>query len=269
MVKSRKPDWLTRVLLYGIILFLILMIVGVIVFYFHYLHSPADGYKPWNTNDGMLMFTLFSALFAGFNVLAFIALTLAIERQNNEREKNIAFYDALRFKLQQQKEINQQLDELITRYVSYDSFFGKISSLHELKETEKIIKKDWFTLQTIKGLNLKEDNNQKTKQVELFFQVCDDDLNEAITFVQNCGNFIDKYAGRELFSTPSFAQRMSEFYTSQAEGIDLTLYAIKEGVELDMQLTLFHSLGLIGDSHKTREPKEDSLRYKSKQRREQ
>ena len=266
---KQKQKLFTRILLYGILLFLALMFIGVCVFYVHYLHAPADGDKPWNTNDGMLMFTLFSALFAGLNVLAFIALTLAIERQNSDRERNLAFYDSLRFKLQQQKNINTQLDELITRYTAYDVFFGKITSLYELKEAEKILLQDVFTLRTIQGLQKDDEKSETSKQVNLFFQVKDADVEEAILFVESCNHFLDQYAKPELFDSANFPMLMQGFYSKESKFITPTMYAIKEGVELDIQRTLYHSLGLIDDSQKIINSDSHSLRYKNQQRREQ
>lgn len=268
-IRTLLKKKLDRILLFSIFSFLFFMVLGVIVFYFHYLHNPEGAHKPWSSDDGILIFTIFSALFAGFNVLAFIALTFAIERQNSDRERNIAFYDALRFKLQQQKNINAQLDELITRYTAYDAFFGKITSLHELKEAEKKILQDVFTLRTIGGLQKKDEKSNVDKKVNLFFQIIDADLNEAILFMESCNHFLDQYAKPDLFIAAKFPKQMQDYYTNESKYIAPALYAIKEGVELDIQRTLFHSLGLIDDSQKIIELDEDSLRYKNQQRREQ
>ena len=75
--------WSNRILLYGILVFLGLMLIVAFIFYIHYLHTPGEDVKPWNSDGGMLLFTIFSAIFAGLNVLAFIELTVTIERQKD------------------------------------------------------------------------------------------------------------------------------------------------------------------------------------------
>lgn len=255
-IKNQEQHWLTKLLLYGIILFLVLMIVGVVEFYVHYLHSPTDGYKPWNTDDGMLMFTLFSALFAGFNVLAFIALTLAVERQNDRRKEKLAYYDGLRIKLEQQREISRAFDEMIPRYIS-SSFYEQMTTNEDIRRAEVRLKEDEFTILSIGGI--------QPESNYLFKQVVRQDLQELGKFIKAINEILEKHESSNEIS--AFHSAIKAFYVEEGNYVPDNLIAIKEGLQLDIQLTLFESMGtpVTDISIDTLPPK--SQRYINQQRR--
>lgn len=257
-IKTVLKKNLDRILLYSIFGFMLLMAVGVIIFYFHYLHNPEGADKPWSSDDGILIFTIFSALFAGFNVLAFIALTFAIERQNSKREAELARYDGLRIKLQRQREIENAFDTMIPRYISPTYFIDSVKSVADVQKAEILLKQDEFTILSIGGIRPMSDY--------LFKQVVREDLQELGRFIKNLNSIFEKYENHNL---SDFQNEMTVFYNAEGHYIPDVLIAIKEGLDLDIQLTLFDSMGtsITGITVDTLPPK--SQRYKNLQRRKQ
>ena len=84
-------------LLFIVSLFLILLFAGIIIFFMHY---PVNINELWNSNAGLFVFSLFSAFFSGLNVFAFILLTNAINRQKDQRQQDLTYYDGLKYKLE-------------------------------------------------------------------------------------------------------------------------------------------------------------------------
>lgn len=243
---------LTRVLQLSIVTFLLLLFIGVLVFYAHYLR---DGSKPWTSQDGELIFTVFSAIFAGFNVLAFIALTLAIERQNSKREAELAKYDALRIKLQRQREIGKAFNAMIPRYIS-PAYFENMLTTSDVLQAEAQLKQDAFTCLSIQGLGSSR---------RIFNQVTIADIQEFGVFAKDLEVILEKYV--KTTDMKQFHKEIVDYYTEYGRFIPDVLIAINEGVELDIQLTLFESLGTpISEISMTTLP-EKSQRYINDQRR--
>lgn len=257
-IRTLLKKKLDRILLYSIFSFMFLMAIGVIIFYFHYLHNPEGAHKPWSSDDGILIFTIFSTIFAGFNVLAFIALSFTIERQNSEREEKLAYYDGVRIKLQRQREIEESFRNLIPRYISSSYFIDSITNIADVQKAEILLKHDEFTILSIGGIKGMNDY--------LFKQVLKEDLRELGKFIKELDSFLEKYEKSADFST--FQDEIEKFYKTNGSFIPDVLIGIKEGINLDIQLTLFESLGntVNGISIDMLPPK--SKRYENNLRRE-
>lgn len=251
--------WPNRILFYGILLFLAVMLIATFIFYIHYLHTPNEDCKPWNSDGGILIFTIFSALFTGLNVLAFIELTVTIEQQKDTRQAEKVYYDGLRYKQIQQKELSEKFDNIASRYIS-PAYFEKINSFSSLIQAESTLKDDEFTCLAIKGLGESE------FATSIFPQVLSADLRELGGFLKTINKNLEQYEKSEDFN--QLHQDIVRFYSKEGKYIPDTIIGIKEGILLGCQLTLFETMKLpIQNNIDTMPPK--SQRYLNKQRREQ
>lgn len=91
---------------------MILMVVAVV---YYLLHKQL---MDWTTEFWALVISIFSAAFSAINVLAFYKLTIAIEEQNDERQKEALRYDALKYQLERQQEIFNKVEALAERLMS-------------------------------------------------------------------------------------------------------------------------------------------------------
>lgn len=147
MAKQNKKKKTSIMLAFfmGIIL---MMILGVFLFIYH----RDQPYVEWSIGYWGFIISVFSALFAGLNVVVFYQLTIAVENQNDERQKEALLHDVVKYKHAYQQQL---YDDFVKLDHPYD--FGLLErekeewDFDDIKRVEQIHYESIALLQTLKN----------------------------------------------------------------------------------------------------------------------
>lgn len=147
MAKQNKKKKTSIMLAFfmGIIL---IMILGVFLFIYH----RDQPFVEWSIGYWGFIISVFSALFAGLNVVVFYQLTIAVENQNDERQKEALLHDVVKYKHAYQQQL---YDDFVKMHHPYDFELLKREqedwNHDDIDRVEKILYKSISLLQTLKN----------------------------------------------------------------------------------------------------------------------
>lgn len=147
MAKQNKKKKTSIMLAFfmGIIL---IMILGVFLFIYH----RDQPFVEWSIGYWGFIISVFSALFAGLNVVVFYQLTIAVENQNDERQKEALLHDVVKYKHAYQQQL---YNDFVKLDHPYD--FGLLErekeewDFDDIKRVEQIHYESIALLQTLKN----------------------------------------------------------------------------------------------------------------------
>ena len=210
----------------------ILMVVAVV---YYLLHKQL---MDWTTEFWALVISIFSAAFSAINVLAFYKLTIAIEEQNDERQKEALRYDALKYQLERQQEIFNKVEALAERIMSTALIddFNEDNTIDECNKTIRRLDNQLLILSTL------HDCTQLFPTVD---QTCLDDLLEIRKAWENKKNErVEKlYDPEEKDSQKDRIQNLRLFWSRNYYKCYAFFTLILAQMRYDMQSTLSQSIG--------------------------
>ena len=147
MAKQNKKKKTSIMLAFfmGIIL---IMILGVFLFIYH----RDQPFVEWSIGYWGFIISVFSALFAGLNVVVFYQLTIAVENQNDERQKEALLHDVVKYKHTYQQQL---YDDFVKMHHPYDFNLlereQKDWNIDDSDKVERILYEAIALLQTLKN----------------------------------------------------------------------------------------------------------------------
>ncbi len=250
-MKKNKSRNLTMVALW---LLIIVMIVGVILFFVH--NNPNS--ERWSIGYWAFIISIFSAVFSGLNVLVFYQLTMAVENQNDKRQQENAYYEGLKYKLEQQKRMQEKVEDMFRRYISFSFSGEECTTIQDASKVETQCNQDIMTLRLL------------LQSSELFPSVSPDDVTDVLAVIERLQQGM-KHNNAQIIMTPSdtsdtveeiikrFRTLVQNICRKEIGTIEMVGNAVMEGITDDIQQTLVESLRL---------PKSESVQMSKTKRNE-
>lgn len=245
-MKKNKSRNLTMVALW---LLIIVMIAGVILFFVH--NNPNS--ERWSIGYWAFIISIFSAVFSGLNVLVFYQLTMAVENQNDKRQQENAYYEGLKYKLEQQKKMQEKVEDMFQRYLSFSFSGEECTTMQDASKIETQCNQDIMTLRLL------------LQSSELFPSVSSDDVTDVLAVIERLQQGMQhNNAQIRMNSSDTVEENIKRFRTfvqtsclKEIGTIEMVGNAVMEGITDDIQQTLVESLRL---------PKQESIQMSKTKR---
>jgi len=184
-MKNRKNKSLLIIFAWGA---MFMMIAAMVAFGLHLFSDDSNEY-------GMLITSIFAALFSGLNVLAFYHLTIEVERQNSEREDNALRIDGLKYQLENQKTLFEKVEKMQSFIIKGREFeIRKMEDLVSIDRFVNAIKDEMSTIQLLDSCDtlfpsLSKDNIKNI--LDLYKQATDAQLIAYQKFLMDLADGLD------------------------------------------------------------------------------